>query len=87
MFIPDNIMPDAVFYNSFGLNDFAFATRHLNIFVPMLFAGVFAIVFFGKNIYEMKYKPTLFTALITAVLFLASFVCLGTVADFIYFKF
>jgi alginate O-acetyltransferase complex protein AlgI len=87
MFIPDNIMPDAQFYNSFGLNDFAFATRHLNIFVPMLFAGALAMVFFGKNIYETKYKPTLLTAIVTAVLFLASFVCLGNAADFIYFKF
>ena len=87
MFIPDNIMPDAQFYNSFGLNDFAFATRHLNIFVPMLFAGALAMVFFGKNIYETKYKPTLLMAIITAVLFLASFVCLGNAADFIYFKF
>jgi alginate O-acetyltransferase complex protein AlgI len=87
MFIPDNIMPDAAFYNSFGLNDFAFATRHLNIFVPLLFAVAFAMVFFGKNIYETKYKPTLLTAILTAVLFLASFICLGNAADFIYFKF
>nr|MCR5011166.1 MBOAT family protein [Lachnospiraceae bacterium] len=87
MFIPDNIMPNAQFYNSFGLNDFAFATRHLNIFVPMLFAAALAMVFFGKNIYETKYKPTLMTAIVTAVLFLASFVCLGNAADFIYFKF
>lgn len=87
MFIPDNILPAAEFFDTFDMGTVPFIRFHLNLAIPAFYLITFVCLQLTKNIYEKKYKPNVRTALMTAVLFVWSFLYANAVSDFIYFKF
>ena len=87
MFQFGSLTPAAEFYNTVGLNSYAFITEHLNIAVPLLFIATMCGLVFTKNVYEKKYEPNFRTSIAVALMFAFSFLSLSDVATFIYFQF
>ena len=87
MFQFGSLTPAAEFYNTVGLNSYAFITEHLNIAVPLLFIATLCGLVFTKNVYEKKYEPNFRTSIAVALMFAFSFLSLSDVATFIYFQF
>ena len=87
MFVPDNLMPAVEFYDTFDLGTVPFIRFHLNYVIPLIYLITFICLFFTKNIYEKKYRPTFKTALVTGILFVWSFLYANSVSGFIYFRF
>lgn len=85
-------------YNCYNLIEFTFLEQkipHLSFFprhIPgfhlwLFILGGFLIVLFGKNSKELKFKPNVFTSVMTAVFLVWSIVSLAGISTFLYFNF
>ena len=91
-------LPGSGFTDAFNLGEFWYVLKILKVaslpyaqyYVMILFVVVtLGITFWGKNIDELaeKFKPTIFNAILTAVLFIWCVVSLSGVSTFLYFNF
>jgi len=91
-------LPGSGFTDAFNLGEFWYVLKIMKVatlpyaqyYIMILFiAFVGAITFFGKNIDELaaKFKPGIFNAVITSVLFVWCVVSLSGVSTFLYFNF
>ena len=91
-------LPGSGFTDAFNLGEFWYILKILKIatlpyaeyYIMVIFSVVaIVITFFGKNIDELaaKFKPTVFNAALTAVLFIWCVVSLSGVSTFLYFNF
>ena len=91
-------LPGSGFTDAFNLGEFWYILKILKVaslpyaeyYIMILFSAVaLAITFFGKNIDELaeKFKPTIFNAVVTAILFIWCVVSLSGVSTFLYFNF
>ena len=98
IFTKEWALPGSGFAEAFNLGEFWYVLKILKVAVLpyaeyyiMILFSVFAIAitFFGKNIDELteKFKPTVVSAVVTAVLFVWCVVSLSGVSTFLYFNF
>lgn len=98
IFTKDWALPGSGFTDAFNLGEFWYVLKILKMatlpyakYYIMILFSAFAIVItlFGKNIEELakKFKPTMMSAVITAVLFVWCVVSLSGVSTFLYFNF
>ena len=91
-------LPGDGFADAFNLGEFWYILKILKVaalpyakyYIMILFSVVVvAITFIGKNIDELaeKFKPTIWNAIVTAVLFIWCVVSLSGVSTFLYFNF
>ena len=91
-------LPGSDFANVFNLGEFWYVLKILKLatlpyakyYIMIIFSAfALAITFFGRNIDELaeKFKPTIFNAVMTAVLFVWCVVSLSGVSTFLYFNF
>jgi len=55
--------------------------------MALFIIGGVSIALFAKNIYEMKNRRTVFTAIASACMLALSILCLSEVTTFLYFNF
>ncbi|MBR3601456.1 MAG: MBOAT family protein [Lachnospiraceae bacterium] len=98
IFTKEWALPGSGFTEAFNLGEFWYVLKILKVaalpyaeyYIMILFSAfAVAITFFGKNIDELaeKFKPTVVSAVITAVLFVWCVVSLSGVSTFLYFNF
>ena len=98
IFTKDWALPGSGFAEAFNLGEFWYVLKILKVaalpyaeyYIMILFSTfAVAITFFGKNIDELaeKFKPTVVSAVVTAVLFVWCVVSLSGVSTFLYFNF
>ena len=98
IFTKEWALPGSGFTDAFNLGEFWYVLKTLKLaalpyaeyYIMILFSAfAVAITFFGKNIDELaeKFKPTVMSAVITAVLFVWCVVSLSGVSTFLYFNF
>ena len=98
IFTKEWALPGSGFTEAFNLGEFWYVLKILKVaalpyaeyYIMILFSTfAVAITFFGKNIDELaeKFKPTVVSAVITAVLFVWCVVSLSGVSTFLYFNF
>ena len=92
------VLSGSGFTDAFNLGEFWYILKILKVtalpyaeyYIMLLFSiVVLGITFFGKNIDELaaKFKPTVFNAIIAAVVFIWCVVSLSGVSTFLYFNF
>ena len=98
IFIKPWDLPGTGFTDAFNLGEFWYALKILKLaalpyaryYIMILFtAAALIITFFGKNVDQLaeKFRPTVISAAITAVLFIWCVVSLSGVSTFLYFNF
>ena len=91
-------LPGRGFTDAFNLGEFWYVLKILKVaslpyaqyYIMILFSAiVWIITFWGRNIDELaeKFKPTIFNAVVTSVLFIWCVVSLSGVSTFLYFNF
>ena len=98
IFVKPWALPGSGFTDAFNLGEFWYILKILKVaslpyaeyYIMILFSSfALAITFWGKNIDELaeKFKPTIFNAVVTAILFIWCVVSLSGVSTFLYFNF